>query len=234
MRKNKLNINNFKQKFSLFILITFLILSLFQEASAIGKKPTNSQANRISEIQYFIYYMPEKEIVLCSDKIFSESEINLIPNELKLEDDKFICMINLEHTQIFTRINLHILKIKSKNYKKNLIDIYVGDTPAIQSINILRVYGENNDQSYLRKQILVKFEDPKIFFLRHNVFDCKFDDLDNCEFSEAKDALFKKRNLMLNIKLKEPEVKEISLLEKISKFIINFLFIFFYLYTDFI
>lgn len=213
MTNNSPNLLRFKC--SLFLITTYLIFSLFRETNAINKKPTNWQANRISEIQYFIYYIPEKELVLCSDKIFKESQINLIPNELKL-DDKFTCMINLDQTKIYNRINLHILKIKSKNYKKNLIDIYLGETPALENINILRVFGENNDQSYLRKQILVKFVESKIFFL-DNTFNCKIDDLDNCEFLETEDALFRKKNLMLNIKLKEPEVKEISLLEKMSK-----------------
>lgn len=217
MTNNTSNLQKTNIKFYLLLLTTHIIFSLIQEAKAITKKPTNLQANRISEIQYFIYYIPEKEIVLCSDKIFSESQINLIPNELKL-DDKFTCMINLDQMKIFNRINLHILKIKSKNYKKNLIDIFLGDTPALENINILRVYGENNDQSYLRKQILVKFEDAKVYFLR-NAFDCDIDELDKCEFSVTEDALFRKRNLMLNIKLKEPEVKEISLLEKMSKLI---------------
>jgi hypothetical protein len=215
MPNNNKNLNYTKLNSSLFLIITYIIFTLIQEAKALNKKPSNSEANKISEIQYFIYLVPEKEIVLCSDKIFSESEINLIPNELKL-DDKFTCMINLDQTKIYHRINLHILKTKNfKNYKKNLIDIYLGETLTIKNINILRVYGENKEHSYLRKQILVKFVDSKIYFLK-NAYECKIENLDNCDFADAEDALFRKRNLMLNIKLKEPEVKEISLLEKMS------------------
>lgn len=208
MKTRKKNLTSFS-----FITFLYFLFSTSKEVNTL-KTQIGTPNSKISDIQYFIYYIPEKEIILCSDKIFSESEMNLIPNELKL-DDKFTCMINLDDSNIYNRINLHILKIKTANYKKNLLDIFLGDTPAIKNINILRSYTDKNDQSYIRIQILLKFVDSKILYMKKLSL-CKIENLDACEFTETEDSLFRKKNLMMNIKLKESNDKEISLLEKKS------------------
>jgi len=196
-----------------FITFLYLLFSISKEVNT-SNTEKGSLNSKINDIQYFIYYIPEKEIILCSDKIFSESEMNLIPNELKL-DDKFTCMINLDDSYIYSRINLHILKIKRANFKKNLLDIFLGDTLAIENINILRTYTDKNDQSYIRIQFLLKFVDSKVLYMKKLTL-CKIENIDACEFTETEDSLFRKKNLMINIKLKESNDKEISLLEKKS------------------
>ncbi len=197
-----------------FIAIIYFFFFFFETIKT-NKFDLSATSTKINDIHYYIYYIAEKEIVLCSDKIFAESEIKLIPNELIL-DGKFTCMINLDNKNLLNIIKLHILKVKSNNNKKNLIDIFIGNSSVFSDINILRSNDDIKHSSYLEKQIFVKFLDSKIFLLK-NPKQCNIEQLQNCEFIETEESLFRKKNLMLNIKLREAnDNKPILLLETIS------------------
>lgn len=196
-------------KLNFFTNLLFIILINFAFVTSFDVQ----YENKIKEIQYFIYYIPEKDIILCSDKIFSEKDINLIPNELKI-DDKFTCVIETPNDSIYTRLNLHIPKINQKiNYKNNLIDIFLGETLIFNNLQILN-NPEKNNKLFLKKQILLKFSNSKVYLSKNK--NCKNEFLNDCKFYETQDSIFKQKYLMLNFKLKENNFKGISFLERKS------------------
>ena len=171
--------------------------------------------SKITEIEYFIYYLPEKDILYCSNKSISNKEISIIPNELNF-DGKYTCMVALNKKHAFYRLNFHILKIKSKNNKKDLLDIYIGETLTLQNINLLKSTEFIDKYDYLTRQILLKFSDEKIFYIKNT--NCNFEFLNDCGFIETSDSIFRKNNLMLNFKLKDSNSRTFSFIEKKSIF----------------
>merc|ERR1711957_59393 len=166
----------------------------------------------------YLYYFPQKEIILCSDKLFTDSEkINLIPNELKLKENEFTCMINLNkiyNKQI--KINLNIMKPISNNSDKDSLDIFLGDSLIFKN---LLFFGNNDTENYYTKNIIVKIKDKEVYFLKNNNCDLVQDI--NCDYEQAKDSLFKGNHLMLNLKLKlqsqlneSNKDKDVSFIEK--------------------
>ena len=167
----------------------------------------------VASINQYLYYFPQKEIVLCSDKLYSESEINIIPNELKLKENEFTCMINLDKTRgEYIKINLNIMKPNSNNFDKNSIDIFLGDSPMFKNLIFFGGKEDNNEaENYYSKTIIVRIKDNKVYFLKN--INCDLDNEIDCHFEAAKESLFKGNHLMLNLKLHESH-KDISFIEK--------------------
>lgn len=195
---------------------TLILMFLISKFISINSSKLFERPMQVSEVDHYIYYFPEKEIVLCSSEIFSETKMNLIPNELKL-DDKFTCMINIpERSDCYTKINLNIFNIKAKSLKNDLMDIYLGESLVLSDINPSNDINPNN-RKFIHKDVIVKFSDGKVYYANNK--NCNLKTLNQCNFIPAEDAIFRKKNLMMNIKLKDSlQKKKISLLETKSKF----------------
>jgi len=208
--------NNFFTKMlnyiNLFGVIAFItLITLTSNISTNDKIKITDLAN-INNINQYLYFFPQKEVILCSDKIFTNSEINLIPNELKLKENEFTCMINLNKNNLkekYFKINLHIMKPLSNNSIKDSIDIFLGDSLIYKNL-LFFANKEKEAQNNYTKNILVKIKNNEEVYFSNN---CEVNDIKDCNFQPVKDSLFKGNHLMLNLKLNEPN-KQVSFIEK--------------------
>jgi hypothetical protein len=226
---------------NVFFFLTFIgliILTNKIKTNEIRKSyNSNTEINLINLNQY-LYYFPQKQLILCSDKIFKNSDINLIPNELKLKENEFTCMINLNNNyennknknkNIYLKVNLHIMKPLFNNSEKDSIDIYLGDSLLFKNLFFFSKKNEEKKNFYT-KNLLVKINNNKeVFFLKekeelinnstnnnNNDINCELNNNydKNCNFQTAYDSLFKNTHLMLNLKLKEYNIDFVSFIQE--------------------
>jgi hypothetical protein len=163
----------------------------------------------ITELDYYAYYSPKKSIIVCSNKPYQRGESNLILNEFET-DDGYTCLLNLKKEGLY-RVSLHLSKI---NENEKLLpndkefDIKIGD--SIIYSNVL----SSNTFNFI-KQILIKLENGKVFYILNN--NCDINNLSQCKFTLADNSLFLQKLVKINFTIKENYVNGIALIEKSSK-----------------
>lgn len=209
---------------NIFGLLAFITLILQTPKVISSKDNNNNKIQEISVINQYLYYFPQKEIILCSDKLYTNSDINLIPNEIKLKENEFTCLINNDNNK-YLKINLNIMKPISNNSDKDSLDILLGDSLVFRNL----LFASKENSNFYTKNLFVKIdkERNKVFYLENennqnneNGKECEFTDaikgngnLDNCRFKPVKDSLFKGNHLMLNLRLNDSN-KNFSFIEK--------------------
>ncbi len=226
---NYIDKNLNKNKYGLLLFIISIILT----KNIISNQIIIKTKKKIIDINQYIYYFPQKQIILCSDKLFKNTEINLIPNEIKIKENEFICMINLKNNNNYNNnnyinINLHIILPISNNSNKDSLDIFLGDTLVFKNLHFKNNKESSNSyQNIYTKKMIVKINNNKdVFFLNEENFKNNYINNNNnniyfdnfLNFQAAKDSLFKGNHLMLNIKLNLDKVnKVLSFMEKNAK-----------------
>lgn len=180
---------------------------------------------QFEEFDYFAYYIPGKNIIICSDKQYVRS--NLILNEFE-NDNGFTCLINLKKNGIY-RINFQLAKLnddkglyseminKNLDQSKNMLDINLGKNSLFKDLDLAFFQRKPS----LSKQFWVKFDHGKVSYLSNN--DCESSNIEDCNFLLVKDSVFMKKFIKLNFIFKQQNFQEIVLLEKemLSKIVYN-------------
>ena len=169
------------------------------------------------ELDYYAFFIQANNIIICSEKEYVKS--NLILNEFENENG-YTCLLNLKKNGIF-RITLHVSQIEDKTglysemikkslskSSKSILQIGLGKSAVLKKMEI-DIFKQNKP---IKKQFLIKLDHGKVTYLHDN--NCDFRDLDKCVFMDTKDALFMKKYIKVNFEFKEPNVQEITLLEK--------------------
>ena len=187
-----------------YFYLFFLIIFLFT--------PTHG----LEEIDYYAYFIPVQNIIICSEKEYIKNQ--LILNELENEFG-YTCLMGLKTKGVY-RISLHVSLLQDTTgmYADNnlskpeskVMEISMGKNSLLKNIELSQF---KNKTSFV-KQFLVKFENGKIMYIPNN--NCDIDHIESCSFMDTKDSLFMKKFMKLNFEFKEPNVQEITLLEKSS------------------
>jgi hypothetical protein len=186
------------------ILLNLIVLILLQFS------------NESKEIDFYANLIPERRIIICSDK--ENLDNNLIFNEF-LNKNGFTCLIKIKKNGLY-RVNLHLLKIDDKHYTQfkdlinknkqtdsNLIDLYIGQSYLFNDIETKEFHKKTD----LKKQFWIRLSHGKISYIRNNT--CEYENIEKCEFEEAKDSLIMKTYLKINFYFKKSNFEEIILLE---------------------
>jgi hypothetical protein len=180
---------------------------------------------KIIDINQYLYYFPQKQIIFCSDKLFNRSDINLIPNEIKINENEFTCMINLNNdynNNDYINISLNIMKPISDNSNKDSLDVYLGDSLIFKKL-IFKNNKEKLNENFYKKNFIVNIKNNRyVYFLKenNNNINNHIDDFLNLNFQAAENSLFKGNHLLLNLRLNEVN-KGLSFVEKKTKVKLN-------------
>jgi hypothetical protein len=169
------------------------------------------------EIDYYAYFIPERKITVCSDK--PNFNNNIILNQFENENG-ISCFINIQKYGIY-RINLHLSKIDSKNYRHfrdlinknketndNVLNVYLGKSGLFNNIDC-RIFSNKMEH---KNQFWLNFSQGEISYIKNN--NCDFSSIEKCEFLVVDDGLFMKNFIKLNFYFKNENTQQISLLEK--------------------
>jgi hypothetical protein len=158
---------------------------------------TNSSFSiQLKEIEFYVYYVQSKNIVVCSDK--KDGKEGPILNEI--ENDKgFTCLLNLQRKQPYYEIILHLSYDEETKISKNFgMDIDLGN------VHLFKI--SNNLPTTKRFFIKFDFETNKIYYLLSD--SCNLESIDKCTFREAQNSLFMDKYLQINF---ETKAKDLSL-----------------------
>ena len=171
----------------------------------------------LKEIDYYAYYLPGKNIVICSDKIKPKG---LILNEFEIENG-YTCLLNLKKNGLYM-LNLHISKLENSNDfdqslldskpingQHQLIDFSIGKNLIFNNIDTT----DEKNISFVRKVLLNK-EGSKILIIDNK--NCDINKINECKYFEADDVIFMKKFVKLNFHFKMANFSDIVLLEKES------------------
>jgi hypothetical protein len=164
----------------------------------------------LKEVDFFVYYVQSKNIIVCSDK--KEGKDGPILNEI--ENDKgFTCLLNLKQKHPYYEIKLHLSYDEEKNINKNFgMDIDLGD------VHLFKI----SDNLPTTKRFFIKFEmnTNKVYYLLSD--SCNLEMIDKCTFRESKDSLLMDKFLKLNFETKGKDLN-LNFFEKSSLKSISFL-----------
>lgn len=194
---------------------------------------STSQAEQLTEIDFYAFFVPNKNLIICSEK--EDVKNNLLLNEYE-NDNGYTCLINLKKNGVY-RINLHVLKVEDKHEvfktesseildkdnSNKVIEIAVGKTVLYKNLNTSS-FTKNNS---FKRQFLVKFEKGKVSYIPNN--DCNTNEIETCNFIYAEESVFMKKFIKLSFTFTKVNFQEIILLEKASTSISKiYFFIFIY------
>jgi hypothetical protein len=154
----------------------------------------------VKEIDFYVYYVQSKNILICSDK--KEAKGGPILNEF--ENDKgFTCLLNLKKKLPFYLINIHISRVEEKNIQSFEIDLDIGQFLLFKNLTKLPTV----------KNFYLKLDEKsnKLFVVEK----CDLNNFNNCLFQEAKDSIFMDKFVKLNFSTRQKDLT-LNLLEKTS------------------
>ncbi len=168
---------------------------------------TVSSCFNIHMVDFFAFFIPNKNIVICSDK----KDIKQGPILNEIENEKgFTCLINLKIKQPYYLVTLHISKVqKTYSHQEYEMDVDLGE--GVLYRNLTRLPTE--------KHFIIKIDSDskKVFYLPYE--ECTLEKIEKCPFKEAGDSLFMSKLLKLNFStrlINKNALNELNLIEKTS------------------
>lgn len=155
------------------------------------------------ELDFYVYYIESKNIVVCSDK--KEGKQGPVLNEF--ENGKgYTCLLKLKEKMPFYKINFHLSKLeKSLYYDSHELDLNLGESEIFKNVSNFPT----------TKQIFIQFDSKNKIVSYLSNKNCNLEYLESCQFQESKDSLFLNDFLKINISFRKRQYS-LNLIEKNS------------------
>jgi hypothetical protein len=155
----------------------------------------------INVIEYFVYYYPSKEALVCSNT--KENDGTGVANQFQIGNG-VTCLVSMNEDGVYN-FNLLLASINEEdNYKRPpLIDVNIATQNIYKQIDI--------SSEKVVKIITLKKDSTRLFYS----IDCI--DISMCKFTEIPKALIENRLLKLNFILKRMKVSSKILLQTFNE-----------------
>jgi hypothetical protein len=155
----------------------------------------------VKPIDYFVYYFPSKDILVCSDR--QQTDGTEMSNEL--ENGNFVtCLVDIGGNGVYS-LNLLLASVEDGSFNHPpKVDINIANTGVFRDVDF--------SEDKVTKTIYLAKENSRLLYNA----DCE-GDISKCEFIGVPKALIEDKLLKLNFILKRPKLFDTVLLERDDK-----------------